>query len=161
MKRTPIIKRKQDDNKDAKSIAEQEGQKTWKCTTSVKDPPAAGTNSTNNANGPQASGANSTNGTSSRAARTNITNNADDSKASGANSTNGTINADTVNTNNYDNGANAKKTDNALSNAQQTTQSQGSTNSDKSNAIKSDSKHANDDAPSQKDEENVSYFVTF
>ncbi len=66
-----------------------------------------------------------------------------------------------VNTNNYDNSANAKKMDNALSYAQQTTQSQGTTNSDESNAIKSDSKHANDDAPGQKDDKNVSYFVTF
>jgi hypothetical protein len=51
--------------------------------------------------------------------------------------------------------------DDAAPDAQQTTQSQGTTNSDESNAIKSDSKHANDDAPGQKDEENVSYFVTF
>jgi hypothetical protein len=80
---------------------------------------------------------------------------------SGTNSTNGTIDADTANTNNYDDGANAKKMDNALPDAQQTTQSQGTTNSDKSNAIKSDSKHANNDAPGQKDDENVSYFVTF
>jgi hypothetical protein len=94
-------------------------------------------------------------------ARTNSTNNADDPKASGANSINGTINADMANTNNYDDGANAKKTDDAPPNAQQTTQSQGTTNSDKSNAIKSDSIHANDDAPSQKDDKNVCYFVTF
>ncbi len=137
-----------------------EGQKTWKRTTSVKDPPAAGTNSTDNTNNPQASGANSTNGTSSRAARTNSTKDANDPKASGANSTNGTINADTANTNNYDNGANAKKADNALHDAQQTNQSQGTINSDESNAIKSDSKHANNYAPGQKDDENVSYFVT-
>ena len=95
----------------------------------------AGTNSTNNANDPQASGANSTNGTSSRAAQTNSTNNADDPKVSGANSTDGTINADMANTNNYDNGANAKKMDDAPPDAQQTTQSQGTTNSDESNAI--------------------------
>ncbi len=92
---------------------------------------------------------------------TNSTNNADDPKASGANSTNGTINADTENTNNYDNGANAKKMDDAPPNTQQTTQSQLTTNSDKSNVIKSDSKHANDDAPGQKDDKNVSNFVTF
>jgi hypothetical protein len=91
----------------------------------------------------------------------NSTNNADDPKASGANSTNGAINAEMANTTNYDDGANAKKTDDAPPNAQQTTQSQGSTNSDESNAIKSDSKHANNDAPSQKDDKNVSYFVTF
>jgi hypothetical protein len=161
MKRTPIKKRKQDGNKDAKSIAGQEGQKTQKHTTNVKDPLAAGTNSTSNADDPQLSGVNSTNGTSSRAARTNSTNDANDSKASGANSTNGTIDADTANTNNYDDGANAKKTDDALPNAQQTTQSQGTTNSDKSNATESDSKYANDDAPGQKDDKNVSYFVTF
>ncbi len=152
MKRTPIKKRKQDGNKDAKSVAGQEGQKTPKCTTSVKDPPVAGTNSTNDADNPQASGANSTNGTSSRAACTNSTNDTNDPKASGANSTNGTIDADMANTNNYDNGANAKKTDDALPNAQQITQSQGTTNSDESNAIKSDSKHANDDAPGQKND---------
>ena len=161
MKRTPIKKRKQDGNEDAKSVAGQEGQKTWKRTTSVKDPPAAGTNSIEDADNPQASDVNSTNGTSSRAALTNITNDVDDPKASGANSTNGTINADTANTNNYDDGANAKKMDNALPDAQQTTQSQGTTNSDERKAIKSDSKHANDEAPSQKDDENVSYFVSF
>ena len=161
MKRTPIKKRKQDGNEDAKSVAGWEGQKTWKCTTSVKDPPTAGTNSTDDANNPQSSGANSTNGTSSRAAGTNSTNDANDPKASGANSTNGTINADTAYTNNYDNDANAKMTGDAPPNVQQTTQSQGTTNSDKSNAIKSDSKHTNDDAPGQKDDENVSYFVTF
>jgi hypothetical protein len=66
-----------------------------------------------------------------------------------------------ANSNNYDDGANAKKTEDALPNAQQTNQSQGTTNSDKSNAIKSDSKHANDDAPGQKDDKNVSYFATF
>ncbi len=136
MKRTPIKKRKQDGNKYAESVAGGEGLKTWNCSTSVKDPPAAGTNSTNNADNPQASGANSTDGTSSHAACTNSTNNADDPKASGANSTNGTINADTANTNNYGNGANAKKTDDAPLDAQQTAQSQGTTNSDESNAIK-------------------------
>jgi hypothetical protein len=78
----------------------------------------AGTNSTDNLDNPQASGANSTNGTSSRAAGTNSTNDANDPKASGANSTNVTIDADTANTNNYDNGANAKKTDNAPPDAQ-------------------------------------------
>jgi hypothetical protein len=46
-------------------------------------------------------------------------------------------------------------------NVQQTTQSQGTTNSNKSNTIKSDSKHANDDAPGQKDDKNVSYFGPF
>jgi hypothetical protein len=66
-----------------------------------------------------------------------------------------------ANTNNYDNGAHAKKTDDAPPNAQQTTQSQGTTNSNESNAIKSDSKHANNDASTQKDDENVSYFITF
>jgi hypothetical protein len=161
MKRTPIKKRKQDGNKDAESVAGQEGQKTQKRTTIVKDLPAAGTNSTDNANNPQASSANSTNGTSSRAAHTNSTNDANDPKASGTNSTNGTIDADMANTNNYDNGANAKKMDDAPPDAQQTTQSQGTTNSDESNAIKSDSKHANNDAPHQKDDKNVSYFVTF
>ncbi len=135
MKFTPIKKRKQDGNKDAKSVAGQEGQKTWKHTTSIKDPPAAGTNSTDDANNPQASGANSTNGTSSRTAHTNSTNDADDPKASGTNSTNDAIDADTANTNNYDDGANAKKRDNAPPNAQQTTQSQGTSNSDESNAI--------------------------
>jgi hypothetical protein len=94
-------------------------------------------------------------------ARTNSTNNANNPKVSDANSTNGTIDADTANTNNYDNNANAKKTDDAPFDVQQTTQSQGTTNSNKSNAIKSDSKHSNDDAPGQKDDENVSYFVTF
>jgi hypothetical protein len=122
---------------------------------------AAGTNSTNDANDPQASGANSTNGTSSCAACTNSTNNTNDLKVSGANSTNGTINADTANTNNYDDGVIAKKTDDAPPDAQQTTQSQGTTNGDKSNAIKSESKHANNDAPGQKDDKKVSYFVTF
>ncbi len=161
MKCTPIKKCKQDGNKDAESVAGPEGQKTWKCTTSVKDPPTVGSNSTNDADNPQASGANSTNGTSSRAACTNSTNNADDHKASGANSTNGTIDADTANTNNYDNSANAKKMDNAPPDAQQTTQSQGTTSSDKSNAIESDSKHANNDAPGQKDDKNRSYFITF
>jgi hypothetical protein len=92
---------------------------------------------------------------------TNSTNNANDPKASGANSTNDIIDADMANTNNYDDGANAKKTDNIPPDTQQTTQSQGTTNSDKSNAIESDSKHANNDAPSQKDDENVSYFFTF
>jgi hypothetical protein len=121
----------------------------------------AGNNSTDYANNPQASGANSTNGTSSGAARTNSTNDANDPKASGANSTNGTINADTANTNNYYDDANAKKTDDAPPDTQQTTQSQGTTNRDKSNDIESDSKHANNDAPGQKDDENVSYFVTF
>jgi hypothetical protein len=87
MKCTPIKKRKQDGNKDAKSIAGQEGKKTQKCTTSIKDPPVAGTNSTDNADNPQASGTNSTNGTSSCAACTNSTNNANDPEASGANST--------------------------------------------------------------------------
>ncbi len=99
------------------------GAKNSKRTTNIKDPPVAGTNSTNNADNPQASGTNSTNGTSSRAACTNSTNNADDPRASGTNNTNGTINADTANTNNYDDGANAKKTDDAPPNAQQTTQS--------------------------------------
>ncbi len=160
MKRTPAKKRKQDGKDDAKSVAGREGQKTWKHTTSIKDPPTAGTNSTNDANNPQASGANSTNGTSSLAARTNCTNDAKDPKASGANSTNGTINADTAYTNNYDNDANAKKTGDAPPNVQQTTQSQGTTNSNKSNAIKSDSEHANFDAPGQKDDMKVSYFVT-
>ena len=121
----------------------------------------AGTNSTDNANNPQASGANSNDGTSSHAARTNSTNNANDPKVSGANSTNGTISADTANTNNYDDGANAKKTDDAPPDAQQTTQSQRTTNSNESNTIESDSKHANDDAPGQKVDENVSYFVSF
>jgi hypothetical protein len=161
MKCTPIKKCKQDGNKDAESIAGQEGQKTQKCTTSVKDPPATGTNSTDGADNPQASGANSTNGTSSCAACTNSTNNVDDPKASGTNSTNGTIDADMANTNNYDDGANAKKTEDAPPNAQHTTQSQGTTNSDKNNAIESDSKRANNDAPGQKDDENVSYFVSF
>jgi hypothetical protein len=92
---------------------------------------------------------------------TNSINDTDDPKASDANSTNGTINANMANTNNYDNGANAKKIDDAPPNAQQTTQSQGTTNSDESNAIQSDSKHKNDDAPGQKDDKNVSYFVTF
>ncbi len=110
---------------------------------------------------PLTSGAISTNGTSSRAACTNSTNNANNPKASGANSTNGTINADMANTNNYDNDANAKKMRHALPNVQQTTQSQGTTNSNKSNVIESDFKHANDDAPGQKDDKNVSYFVTF
>ncbi len=109
MKHTPIKKRKQDGNKDAESVAGWEWQKTWKCTTSIKDPPKAGTNSTDNANNPQVSGANSTDCTSSPAARTNSTNDADDPKASGANSTNGTIDADMANTNNYDNGANMLK----------------------------------------------------
>jgi hypothetical protein len=94
-------------------------------------------------------------------AHTNSINNANKHKVSDANSTNGTINADTANTNNYDDNANAKKTGHALPNVQQTTQSQESTNSNKSNTIKSDSKHANNDAPGQKDDENVSYFVTF
>jgi hypothetical protein len=137
------------------------GSKNSKTYYKHKRPPAAGTNSTDNANNPQASGANSTNGTSSRAAHTYSINNANDLKASGTNSTNGTIDADMANTNNYDDSSNAKKTDNVLPNAQQSTQSQGTTNSDKSNAIKSYSKHANNDAPGQKDDENVSYFVTF
>ncbi len=94
-------------------------------------------------------------------AYTNSTNDADDPKVSGANSTNGTINADTANTNNYDKDANAKKTGDAPPKVQQATQSQGTTNSKESNAIKSDSKHANDDAPGQKDDKNVSYLVTF
>jgi hypothetical protein len=161
MKRTPIKKRKQDGNEDAKSVAGQEGQKTRKHTTNIKDPPVAGTNSTNDADNPQASSTNSTNDTSSRAACTNSTNDANDPKASGANSTNGTIDADTANTNNYDNGANAKKTDDASPDAQQTTQSQGTTNSDESNAIQLDSKHAYNDANGQKDDKNVSYFDTF
>jgi hypothetical protein len=127
----------------------------------VKDPSAAGNYSTDDADNPQASGANSTNGTSSHVACTNSTNEADDPKASCANSTNGTINADTANTNKNDNGANAKKTDDALPDTQQTTQSQGTTNSDESNTMESDSKHANNDAPGQKDDKNVSYFVTF
>jgi hypothetical protein len=117
----------------------------------------AGTNSTDNADNQQASGANSTNGTSSRAACTNSTNDANDPKASGAYSTNGTIDTDMANSNNYDNSANAKKMDNALPDAQQTTQSQGMPNSDESNAIKSDSKNTNDDALGQKNDENVSY----
>jgi hypothetical protein len=50
---------------------------------------------------------------------------------------------------------------NAPPDVQQTTQTQGTTTSNKSNAIKSDSKHANNDAPGQKDDKNVSYFVTF
>jgi hypothetical protein len=161
MKRTPAKKRKQDGNKDAKSVAGKEGQKTQKRTTSVKDPPTASTNSTNNTNNPQASDANSTNGTSLRAACTNSTNDADDPKASGANSTNGTIDADTANTNNYDNYANAKKMGDAPLGVQQTTQSQGTTNSNKSNTIESDSKQANDVAPGQKDDKNVRHFVTF
>jgi hypothetical protein len=65
-----------------------------------------------------------------------------------------------ANTNNYDDSANAKKTDDAPPDAQQTTQSQGTTKCNESNTIKSDSKHAKDDAPGQKDDENVSYFVT-
>jgi hypothetical protein len=142
-------------------LQDERGKKLEKCTTSVRDPPAAGTNSTNNTDNPQASGASCTDGTSSRAACTNNTNDYNDPKASGANSTNGTIDADMANTTNYDDGVNAKKTDDALPDAQQTTQSQGTTNSDNSNAIKSDSKHTNDDAPGQKDDENVSYFVTF
>jgi hypothetical protein len=81
-------------------------------------------------------------------AGTNSTNNANNPKALGANSTDGTINADTANTHNYNDDANAKKT--GLPDIQQTTQSQGTTNSNKSNAIESDSKHANDDAPGQK-----------
>jgi hypothetical protein len=109
MKRTPAKKFKQDGNEDAESVAGREGQKTQECTTSVKDQPTAGTNSTNNANNPPVSGANSTNGTSSRVARTNSTNDANDPKASGANSTNGTIDTHTANTNNYDNNANAKR----------------------------------------------------
>jgi hypothetical protein len=52
MKRTPAKKRKQDGNKDAKSVAGQERQKTQKCTTSVKDPPTAGTITTNDADNP-------------------------------------------------------------------------------------------------------------
>ncbi len=80
---------------------------------------------------------------------------------SGTNSTDGTINAVTAKTINYDNDANAKKTGDALPDVQQTTQSQGTTNSNNSNAIESDSKHASDDAPGQKDDKNVSYFVTF
>jgi hypothetical protein len=71
------------------------------------------------------------------------------------------IDADTANTNNYDDNANAKKTGDAPPDVQQTTQSQGTTNSNKSNAIESDSKHTNNDAPGLKDDENVSYFVTF
>ncbi len=67
-----------------------------------KKPPAAGTNSTEDANDPQASGTNSTNGTSSCVAGTNSTNDANDPEASGANSTNGTINADMATTNDYD-----------------------------------------------------------
>jgi hypothetical protein len=127
----------------------------------MKDPPTAGTNSTDKADNQQASGANSTNGTSYCAAHTNSTNNTDDPKASSANSTNGTIDADTANTNNYDDDANAKEMDDTPPDAKQTTQSQGTTNSDESNAIESDSKHANDDAPGQKDDKNVSYFITF
>jgi hypothetical protein len=80
---------------------------------------------------------------------------------SSANSTNGTIDADTANTNNYDDGANAKKTDDAPPNTKQTNQYQGTSNNDESNAIKSDSKHANNDAPGQKDDKNVSYLVSF
>jgi hypothetical protein len=76
LKHTPIKKHKQDVNEDAESVAGREGQKTQKPTTSVKDPPTAGTNSTDDANNPQSSGANSTNGTSSRAACTNSTSNA-------------------------------------------------------------------------------------
>ncbi len=121
----------------------------------------AGTNSTNNADDPQASGANSTNGTSSCAARTNSANDANNPKASGVNSTNGIINADMAYTTNYDNDANAKKMGDAPPNVQQITQSQGTTNSNESNAIKSDSEHADFDAPGQKDDEKVSYFVTF
>ncbi len=121
----------------------------------------AGTNSINNTNNPQAAGANSTNGTSSRAACTNSTNNANNPKASGANSTDGTIDTDMASTNNYDNNANAKKMGDAPPKKQQSTQSQGTTNINKSNAIKSDSKHATDDAPGHKDDKNVSYFVTF
>jgi hypothetical protein len=54
-----------------------------------------------------------------------------------------------------------KKMGNAPPDVQQTTQSQGTTNSNKSNSIKSDSNHPNNDAPAQKDDKNVSYFVTF
>jgi hypothetical protein len=50
---------------------------------------------------------------------------------------------------------------NAPPNIQQITQSQGTTNSNESNAIKSDSEHANFEAPGQKDDKKVSYFVTF
>jgi hypothetical protein len=161
MKRTPTKKCKQDGNEDAESIAGREGQKTQKRTTGVKDPPAAGTNSTNDADDPQESGTNSTDGTSSHAACTNSTIDANNPKVSGANSTDGTINADMANTKNYDDDANAKKTGDAPPNVQQTTQSQRTTNSNESNTIESDSKHANDDAPGQKVDENVSYFVTF
>jgi hypothetical protein len=66
-----------------------------------------------------------------------------------------------ANTNNYDDDANAKKTGHAPPNVQQTTQSQGTTNSHESNAIESDSKHTNNDALGQKDDKNVSCFVTF
>ncbi len=52
MKRTPAKKCKQDGNKDAKSVAGQEGQKNWKHTTSIEDPPTAGTNTTNDAKDP-------------------------------------------------------------------------------------------------------------
>ncbi len=161
MKRTSAKKRKQDGNKDAKFVAGWEGQTSQKRITSIKDPPTAGTSSTNNADNPQASGANSTNGTSSRTARTNSTNDADNPKVSGANSTDVSIDADTANTNNYDGDANAKKTGDAPPNVQQTTQTQGTINSNESNAIKSDTKHANDDAPGQKDDENVRDLVTF
>ncbi len=71
MKRPLAKKRKQDGNKDAKSAAGREQQKTQKRTLSIKVPPTTDTNSTNNADDPQASGANSTNGTSSCVAGTN------------------------------------------------------------------------------------------
>jgi hypothetical protein len=161
MKRTPAKKRKQDGNEDSESVSGWEGQKTWKRTTSIKDPPTAGTNSTKDAKYPQVTDADTTNGTSSRVARTNSANNADDPKASGANRNDSTIDTDTANTNNYDNNGNAKKTSDAPPNVHQTTQSQGTTNSNESNTIKSDSTHANNDAPGQKDGENVSCFVTF
>ncbi len=74
---------------------------------------------------------------------------ADEDDANAKKTTNGTINADTD-----DNNAGAKMMGDTLPYAQQTPQSQWTTNS---NAAESDSTQANEVAPGK----NVSYFVTF
>jgi hypothetical protein len=122
--------------------------------------PAAGASSNNNADNSKVSGTNGTDGT--------INAEADEDNANVKKTTNGTIDAEmdeddanakkttdgTINPDTDDNDANAKMMGDTPPYAQQTLQSQKTTNS---NAAESDSTQANEVAPG----ENVSYFATF
>jgi hypothetical protein len=167
MARTPTKCKKKDDNivintptkckkggsKDVQHHAATNNASDPQASTNGTSPPAAGTSSNNNPVNTKASGTNGTDGT--------IDTEADEDDANAKKTTNGTIDAEadeddvnakktidgTINADMDDNNADAKMMDDTLPYAQQTPQSQQTTNS---NAAESDSTQANKVAPSKK-----------